>query len=250
MRYAGSPSTAARRSCVAAGCGRPDVPSVAEVDRFVRVVAEAKRGFVVLGLLPVVSAAVGTVQFGVLNLLVAAARALTDDDVAEALTRRTAPRWPTRPSPGRRARCGRSARCCLAAARPAPVPAAELSASASSADPHRSPSHPRPLVPRAGRALGLLACVTATGSARGRRSGSVTVPRLAFLGPHATFTEQALLTLPEAQGAELVPCAGNPAVLAAIRDGRADAGCVPIENSVEGAVPAGARTGCSTTRRW
>ena len=63
------------------------------------------------------------------------------------------------------------------------------------------------------------------------------MPRLAFLGPHATFTEQALLTLPEAQGAELVPCAGNPAVLAAIRDGRADAGCVPIENSVEGAVP-------------
>ena len=37
-------------------CGGPrasDVPSVAEVDRFVRVVAEAKRGFVVLGALPV-----------------------------------------------------------------------------------------------------------------------------------------------------------------------------------------------------
>jgi prephenate dehydratase len=63
------------------------------------------------------------------------------------------------------------------------------------------------------------------------------VPRLAFLGPHATFTEQALLSLPEARGAELVPCAGNPAVLAAVREGRADAGCVPIENSVEGAVP-------------
>ena len=62
--------------------------------------------------------------------------------------------------------------------------------------------------------------------------GSATVPRLAFLGPHATFTEQALLTLPEARGAELVPCAGNPAVLAAIRNGQADAGCVPIENSV------------------
>ena len=40
-----------------------------------------------------------------------------------------------------------------------------------------------------------------------RALGSATVPRLAFLGPHATFTEQALLTLPEAQGAELVPCA-------------------------------------------
>jgi prephenate dehydratase len=63
------------------------------------------------------------------------------------------------------------------------------------------------------------------------------VPRLAFLGPHATFTEQALLSLPEARDAELVPCAGNPAVLAAVREGRAAADCVPIENSVEGAVP-------------
>jgi prephenate dehydratase len=63
------------------------------------------------------------------------------------------------------------------------------------------------------------------------------VPRLAFLGPHATFAEQALLSLPEARGAELLPCAGSLAVLAAVREGRADAGCVPIENSVEGAVP-------------
>jgi prephenate dehydratase len=64
------------------------------------------------------------------------------------------------------------------------------------------------------------------------------VPRIAFLGPQATFTEQALRSLPEASGAELVPCAGSPAVLAAVRDGSADAGCVPIENTVEGAVPA------------
>jgi prephenate dehydratase len=63
------------------------------------------------------------------------------------------------------------------------------------------------------------------------------VPRLAFLGPHATFAEQALRTLPEAAGAELVPCAGSLAVLAAVREGSVDAGCVPIENSVEGAVP-------------
>lgn len=61
--------------------------------------------------------------------------------------------------------------------------------------------------------------------------------RLAFLGPHATFAEQALRTLPEARDAELVPCPGSPAVLAAVREGRADAGCVPLENSVEGAVP-------------
>jgi prephenate dehydratase len=64
------------------------------------------------------------------------------------------------------------------------------------------------------------------------------VLRLAFLGPHATFTEQALRSLPEARGAELLPCAGSTAVLAAVRDGTADAGCVPIENSVEGAVGA------------
>ena len=62
--------------------------------------------------------------------------------------------------------------------------------------------------------------------------------RLAFLGPHATFTEQALRSLPESRGAELVPCVGSPAVLAAVRSGEADAGCVPIENSVEGAVGA------------
>jgi prephenate dehydratase len=64
------------------------------------------------------------------------------------------------------------------------------------------------------------------------------MPRLAFLGPHATFTEQALRSLPEASGAELLPCAGSPAVLEAVRDGTADAGCVPIENTVEGAVAA------------
>lgn len=62
--------------------------------------------------------------------------------------------------------------------------------------------------------------------------------RLAFLGPHATFTEQALRSLPESRGAELLPCAGSPAVLDAVRRGEADAGCVPIENSVEGAVGA------------
>ncbi len=64
------------------------------------------------------------------------------------------------------------------------------------------------------------------------------MPRLAFLGPHATFTEQAVRSLPEAEGAELVPCAGSLAVLAAVRSGSVDAGCVPIENTVEGAVPA------------
>lgn len=69
------------------GSRASDVPSVTEVDRFLRVVAEAKRGFVVLGALPVrsVAEADGAVRFGVLNLLVAAARVLTDGDAATAL---------------------------------------------------------------------------------------------------------------------------------------------------------------------
>ncbi len=64
------------------------------------------------------------------------------------------------------------------------------------------------------------------------------MPRLAFLGPRATFTEQALLTLPESRDAELLPCPGVTAALNSVRDGRADAACVPFENSVEGGVPA------------
>jgi prephenate dehydratase len=64
------------------------------------------------------------------------------------------------------------------------------------------------------------------------------VSRLAFLGPRATFTEQALLTLPESRDAELVPCTGVTAALNAVRTGDADAACVPFENSVEGGVPA------------
>ncbi|HEY2206608.1 MAG TPA: prephenate dehydratase [Pseudonocardia sp.] len=62
--------------------------------------------------------------------------------------------------------------------------------------------------------------------------------RLAFLGPRATFTEQALRRLPEADGAQLLPSATSTAALAAVRAGEADAACVPIENSVEGGVPA------------
>jgi prephenate dehydratase len=64
------------------------------------------------------------------------------------------------------------------------------------------------------------------------------VTRLAFLGPRATFTEQALHQLPQSEGAELLPCATSTAALTAVRKGEADAACVPFENSVEGGVPA------------
>lgn len=62
--------------------------------------------------------------------------------------------------------------------------------------------------------------------------------RLAFLGPRATFTEQAVRRLPEFDGAELLPSTSSTAALAAVRAGDADAACVPFENSVEGGVPA------------
>jgi prephenate dehydratase len=63
-----------------------------------------------------------------------------------------------------------------------------------------------------------------------------TPPRIAFLGPFGTFTEQALRTQPDLGRAELIPCRTVPDVLDAVTNGDADAGFVPIENSIEGMV--------------
>ncbi|MFP5312587.1 MAG: prephenate dehydratase [Actinomycetes bacterium] len=63
-------------------------------------------------------------------------------------------------------------------------------------------------------------------------------PTYAFLGPEGTFTEAALLQVPDAQHATLVPASNVNAALDQVRDGRADAAMVPIENSVEGGVTA------------
>ncbi|MFE0460134.1 prephenate dehydratase [Kitasatospora sp. NPDC058965] len=62
--------------------------------------------------------------------------------------------------------------------------------------------------------------------------------RYTYLGPAGTFTEAALLTLPEAATRELVPLASVQAALDAVRAGEAAGAFVPIENSVEGAVTA------------
>ena len=59
----------------------------------------------------------------------------------------------------------------------------------------------------------------------------------AYLGPAGTFAQQALLSIPEVAGSTTVPCAGVPAVAAAVRDGSVTHGLMPLENSVEGPVP-------------
>lgn len=61
--------------------------------------------------------------------------------------------------------------------------------------------------------------------------------RIAYFGPEGTFTEQAARTL-AADGDELVPFETVPLALSAVRKGETDAACVPVENSVEGVVPA------------
>ncbi len=60
------------------------------------------------------------------------------------------------------------------------------------------------------------------------------MPRIAYFGPQGTFTEQAALRF----GSDLVPADTIPLAVAAVRSGETELACVPIENSVEGAVPA------------
>lgn len=64
------------------------------------------------------------------------------------------------------------------------------------------------------------------------------MPRIAYFGPQGTFTEQAALSLVDPGTDELVALDTVPAALAAVRSGEVSAACVPVENSVEGAVNA------------
>jgi prephenate dehydratase len=62
------------------------------------------------------------------------------------------------------------------------------------------------------------------------------VPRIGFLGPPGTFTEQALLSQDDLAAMDLVPLASIPDVLAATEAGEVDLGFVPVENAIEGTV--------------
>jgi prephenate dehydratase len=61
-------------------------------------------------------------------------------------------------------------------------------------------------------------------------------PRVGFLGPEGTFTEQALLSQPDLAALDLVALPSIPEVLASVEAGRVDLGFVAVENSIEGAV--------------
>lgn len=62
------------------------------------------------------------------------------------------------------------------------------------------------------------------------------MPRVGFLGPFGTFTEQALLSQDDLAEMTLVPIASIPEVLAATQAGEVDLGFVAIENTIEGTV--------------
>jgi prephenate dehydratase len=64
------------------------------------------------------------------------------------------------------------------------------------------------------------------------------VRTLAFLGPEGTFAHAALRGLSVAAESSLRPMASVTVAIDAVRAGEADAALVPLENSVEGAVPA------------
>ena len=66
----------------------------------------------------------------------------------------------------------------------------------------------------------------------------LTPPRIGFLGPEGTFTEQAVLREADLATAEHVPFPLMTEVLFAVADGRVELGVVPVENAIEGTVNA------------
>jgi prephenate dehydratase len=62
--------------------------------------------------------------------------------------------------------------------------------------------------------------------------------RLGYLGPPGTFSEEALRAQPLAADAELVPFASIHETVMAVDAGGVDRALVPIENSLEGGIPA------------
>ena len=68
------------------------------------------------------------------------------------------------------------------------------------------------------------------------RAAVGTRPSWAYLGPPGTFTEMALRGMPQAEGADLVPCSSVPAALEKVRAGEVTGALVAMESSLEGAI--------------
>lgn len=66
----------------------------------------------------------------------------------------------------------------------------------------------------------------------------MTSPSIGYLGPHGTFTEQAVLSEPDLAEYEAHLYPSMPAVLNAVESGELDLGFAAIENSIEGTVNA------------
>jgi prephenate dehydratase len=62
------------------------------------------------------------------------------------------------------------------------------------------------------------------------------LPRVGYLGPEGTFTEEALLESAAPGAVEPVPLPSIPDTVAALRAGEVDWAVVPIENSLEGSI--------------
>ena len=60
--------------------------------------------------------------------------------------------------------------------------------------------------------------------------------KVAFLGPHGTFTEEAFLSVSGGDSSDLVPFPTERDVIRAVDKGKTERGIVPIENSIEGSV--------------
>jgi prephenate dehydratase len=69
-----------------------------------------------------------------------------------------------------------------------------------------------------------------------KHASSGSLPRIGFLGPEGTFTEEALLGEPDYASAEILPLGSLSEVLDSLHHGRVDLGFVPLENAIEGTV--------------
>ncbi len=69
-----------------------------------------------------------------------------------------------------------------------------------------------------------------------RPGDSQTVPRVAYLGPEGTFSEEALLAGAAPDSVEPVPRASIYDTVASLREGDVERAIVPIENSLDGSI--------------